>query len=80
MSHDTRDIFTYGDFISPDLDLDLYLALVSHLHLRHLFSSIFAKFALATASGPVSAADKAKDPALTFDLSLPQHLALLTKF
>ena len=67
MTHGTRAIFSYGDLIRLELDLDLCLALVTYLHDIFIIPSVvFAEFGLAAVSGVVSAADKAKRD--SFDL------------
>ena len=79
MSHDIRAIFSYVDLIRPDLDL--FLALVSYLHGMIVIPSVAFSLSLRLPAvfGLVSAAGKAKESALTFELTLTQHLTLLRK-
>ena len=67
MSHGTRAIFSYGDIIEPELDLDLCLASSLPIwYSCHLLSSTLAEFGVAAVSGLVLAADKAKRVSFDF--------------
>ena len=79
MSHDTRAIFSYVNLICPDLDLDLFSALVSYLHGMIVIPSVAFLLSLRLQLSLVSGAGKAKESALAFDLTLTQHLTSLRK-
>ena len=77
VSHDTHALFSYGDLIWPDLDL--YLALVTYLRDIFVIPSVAfsqilpLQLSLASPRQPI----RRKESALTFDLTLTQHLTLL---
>ena len=80
--HGTRAMFPYGDLILPDIDLDLYLALVSSLHgilvipAVAFSQSLRSQLSLVWSRQPI----KQKESALIFDPNLTQHLTWLRKF
>ena len=73
-------IFSYGDFYSLGPRPVLSIKLLLIWYLCHLFRSTLTEFGFTAASSLVSAADKAKGEALTFDLTLTRYLTLKTKF
>ena len=81
MCHTTLVIFLYGDLIWPDLDLDLRSASISYLHGIFVIPSVAfsqslrLRLSLVWFRQPI----RRKESALTFDLTLTQHLTLLKK-
>ena len=63
MSHDTNTAFGFGDLISPDLELHLYLVPIRSIlicYIVHPLGSVLAKFGLVAVFSLVEVANKAK--------------------
>ena len=79
VSNDTCAIFSSGDLIWPDLDLDLYLPLTACLHVLFIIPSVAFWFGVVAVSGLVSAADKGMRVSFDLCMTLTRYLTLLRK-
>ena len=82
VTQDTRAVFSYDYFNWDDIDLELYLALVSYLHGIFNIPSVAFWQSLGLQLSLVWSRHliRRKESALTFDTTLTRHLTLSRKF